>query len=394
MNSKRIIGITLATFIAGCIVSAPPRAPLPPKGGGVVSSPGSDTNRVTVQRPEGYYTRRDIDDALRRGKEQAMRDLERRSERDSRTKRDRDTCEGDRDCEEICDDIFRRRSDREDCEELTVGAVEKLEDVYEYLEDPDDDDLPSIDSADLDALISISIEPIDRLFSRFSKGEAEDVAIWIAENNDVANILEKEDDELKLFEAIFEEIGSDTLDGLEDSLTGRDNFIEIAVEENNEEALRWVHTYFEDERCDNSEESELCVLNEYCGLDLDQDPQDDLLGIEDFAEFIDDLLDEGREGDIQHPGTNVLGNIKKCPVTNEYIERTCDTRSLTSAIVTAFFTPASDCEGSTAALITAIGCESSNGLNSNEFWGGTRSGDNYEDSRDLDDWKNELCGRR
>ena len=40
------------------------------------------------------------------------------------------------DCEEQCGDIYSRRADREDCEELTVRQIEILVDIHEALEDP------------------------------------------------------------------------------------------------------------------------------------------------------------------------------------------------------------------------------------------------------------------
>ena len=58
----------------------------------------------------------------------------------SRTRYTGRTCEDEddnrHDCVEQCRDIYSRRSDREDCEELPIKQIEILEDLHELLEDP------------------------------------------------------------------------------------------------------------------------------------------------------------------------------------------------------------------------------------------------------------------
>ena len=50
------------------------------------------------------------------------------------------TCEDEddnrHDCVEQCRDIYSRRSDRDDCEELPIRQIEVLADLHELLEDP------------------------------------------------------------------------------------------------------------------------------------------------------------------------------------------------------------------------------------------------------------------
>ena len=234
-----ILGIFFSIFIIGCI--APPA-----QNPGSVVRPAPD--RSVVKRTDEAYAERDRLKKENKELQARLKDYSDRKRKTSTTRRGGGECEGDRDCEEICDDIYDRRADREDCEELSVAAVESLEIVYELLEDPDEDDLVDIDPTDFEALIDISIEPVDDLFGRYSSREAREVAVWIAENPDIAAILQDEDDDFQLFEAIFREIGSNgnALDGLGRTITGGDNFMEILITENNAEALEWVHSYISD----------------------------------------------------------------------------------------------------------------------------------------------------
>ena len=357
---KNIVGFALLGALLGCIGIEEPNVP----------RIGEERDVVDVIRTDEEYYRKKI-----KNLEEKLRRL---SQYDDKKKDSRGECEGDRDCEEICDDIFDRRRDREDCEELSIATVERFDEVYKLLEDPDEDDLPDINPEDLSALISISIEPLDDLVGGYSSREAKEVAIWIAENSDIAEVFESEDDDFKLFEAIFKEIGSTATNGLERSLTSGDNFVEILVQDGNDEALEWVHNYFADEggegECNGADDDELCVLSRWCALDFDRTTEEDLLDMESFEDFLTDLIDEASEGDFE-----AHGDLEVCPITEEYLEEIsasghkCSYDEFTES-------SSNNCEEQEGDS-DVTDCSGLSG-----YWG------DIEDANDLDDdWTNQLC---
>ena len=267
---KYPLGLCLV-FLMSCVPSGP-------------AGVGDDDNRRgSIDRDDEDYDRRrdrdpDRDDVIDRSRKRHTGGAE---------------CKGDDDCEEMCDDIYDRRRDREDCEDLSARQVELLKDIYELLEDPDSDDLESIDLKDLDVLINISIEPLDDRVGKYSRREAKEMLIWIASSSEVASLFEKEDDDFKILKKLLGEIKSDDFDALKASIDGGDNFMEIAVEEGNEEAGEWIHEFMEEEVCSGDIESASC-LEKYCELgdSMNDRSAEDMLDFEYFEEYLEDIIEE------------------------------------------------------------------------------------------------------
>ena len=319
---------------------------------------GSDKPRLpgVVDRDDGYYDKRrttddDRDDVIA----------------DSRKRYKGPKCKGDDDCEDICDDIYNSRRDREDCEELSISQVKKLEDLHEVLEDPDLDDLEDIDVKDLDVYVNISISPLDKLVSRYSSRESREFLAWLALNTDAARIVKKEDDDFEILITLLEEVGGivttqggsntsldDALDGLKSNLDGA-NFLELAVSEDNEEAMEWIHDYMEDEQCDNNLETVSC-LQKYCeiGDAMDDDSAEDLLDYDYFEKYIEDIIDE-----------NVRCKVGKWNGTACFI--TGPTQS--------------NCEQAGGTWNSSSGT-----CTDIDIWSAT-----YEDIDDIDEWNDDLC---
>ncbi len=284
---KYIIFLPALLFLVNCITQ--PADPVVP----IVTKPAKS---APAPRPESYYI------------EKAKRDLD-KAETLARAKNKRDrgpTCEGDDDCEEICDDIYRSRRDQNDCEEFSVAQVERFEEIYEILEDPDEDDLQDIDvseDGDFDAFINISIEPLHKLVGKYSSREAKDFLAWIANNEDVAERLEDEDDDYEVLDALLDELNTEAFTALATNIDSSDNFMDLAVVASNEKALEWIHEYLESEHdncsSDTNTNKEAC-LTHYCalGADMDDDNAEDLLGdYEYFQDYIDDIISDEIFGD-------------------------------------------------------------------------------------------------
>ncbi len=280
---KYIIFLPALLFVVNCTTQ--PVAPIVEK-----KAP------VPAPKPESYYiekAKRDLDkaDTIERGKK----------------KRDRGPiCEGDDDCEEICDDIYNSRRDRNDCEELSVAQVERFEEMYEILEDPDEDDLQDIDmsdAGDFDVFINISIEPLHKLVGKYNTREAKDFLAWIAGDEDVAEILEDEDDDYEVLDTLLDELNTDAFLALAVNIDSSDNFMDLAVVAGNEKALEWIHDYLESEHDDCKLETNAgkhnCLVG-YCALGVamqDRNAEDLLDNHEYFQDYIDDLISDKINGD-------------------------------------------------------------------------------------------------
>ena len=221
-------------------------------------------------------------------------------DRDSVLSRSRDRhsgrsrCSNDSDCQEICDDIYDRRKDREDCESLPIGQVEALKEVYEALEDPDEDDLEDVDSDDFDVLVNINIKPLDKLVGKYRARQAKEILRWIASDSDIANVFQKEDDDFEILKELFEKIDDDLETSLKTTIDSGQVFLDIVSEESNEEAGEWIHELIEEELCNRDLESAAC-LKKYCAIakKMDRDTAEDMLSLEYFEDYLDDIIDSG-----------------------------------------------------------------------------------------------------
>ena len=168
-----------------------------------------------------------------------------------------DTCEGDKDCEEQCEDLFSSRSKREDCEELTENEVDGMFTAFEeddgYLAEPDEDDLKDIHPDDVENALDIDERVWTDLFRKYSKTEARRVLYWIATNKEIYDAMDSalDDDDLEDF---FQELIDEFISGrkfwqfitvkIEDD--DEDNFINLAYDDGSDAASFIVERAAED----------------------------------------------------------------------------------------------------------------------------------------------------
>ena len=318
--TKVVLPVLILAFFISCITQAPPiPAQKPPTQRPVTQRP------PPPPKPPAYY------DNLRNNDRDRDRVLSR-----ARDKSKRDTspeCEGDDDCEDICSDIYRSRNDRNKCEEYSVTQVESLEGVHEAFEDPDVDDLEELDLSDVDLYLNISIEPLHKLIQKYRERESEDFLTWVAQNDEVAKILEKEDRDYEVIDRLFDSIhASGFFDALEENIDGRDTFMDLAVEYGNEYALEWVYEYIDDQdtncSADGDPAEENCFTS-WCSLGKVMKPDNarDLLDYDFFDGYIGYVLRDGINADPGPTVTNDTGtdcNIlsDKGWTTKESVERT------------------------------------------------------------------------
>ena len=269
---KSLSGLLLFAFLAGCFGS--------PVG-----------NNPPVDRSDEEYEQRKLDDEDR---EETLGIV--------RTGRTCDKEDRDHDCKEQCGDIYTRRGDREDCEELSVAFIERLEKLHEQLKDADD--LEDIDPDEFDIYVNLSIAALDKLVGRYSSREAKDFLVWMISEDAIAKVFEDEDDDHETFEALLKRLesfsGSDIYKPFVEKIDGGDTLMEVAVDSGNEEIIGWFQDFINEKNsaCDRDETSLGC-WDVYCkiGKVMEDSYRDDLLDVEDFDNYVEDIIEEGTNGD-------------------------------------------------------------------------------------------------
>ena len=261
-------------------------------------------------------------------------------------------------CYDNCRELYSR-NDRDECEELPPVQIEQLVYVHELLKDPDEDELEKIEARDLDIYLNISIKPFDLHAKKYRSREAEDILVWIIQKEDIAKIIEKEDDDYKFLQTILNTLERFDSNNVHEPFTNSVNgqtLIELAVHHDNEIALEWFQKYVFDtsRNCENDEDDLTCFAV-FCRIGESMDRRDglreDWISYDYFERYIDGLIKN-------KTNANDYDAVDNKPAFNDK----------------------DSCEGDT---LNKTDCWNSNNLRGVDF---------IEDIKDLNDgWFNELC---
>ena len=188
--------------------------------------------------------------------------------------RGRRDCEGYEDCEEICDDIFRNRRDKEECYEYSEEMVFDFEDLIEATEKGEVEEIEDIGSYVLECMLDIDEREFAKAVSKMSRKEAQDFALLIAENEDLAEVLEEEDDEFNVLKQLI------------NSLTGRNELEEaLSQEVDDDKTLLWLFA--------EVSESAWNWLDDYVSEECGGRDTEDCPGGENIGAYCNALLESG-----------------------------------------------------------------------------------------------------
>ena len=294
----------LFVFLAGCTGAIPP-GNSPQNSIGYYPSTGYPSNNYPpLPRDEQGYDNKIVNDPNREAVLQ-----------DSRNRLRGGFCENEdknHECKSRCREMYRRKGDREECEELTVTQIEKLIDVHQVLEEADTDHLERIDFEDLKVYLNVSIAGFDNVIRDYRRNDAKEVLIWIAKDEEAAELLRDEDDDYKTLESLLKQITSFSNTEIEEpfskELDSRDGTIfEMAMRSGNDAAIEWFLDYIfsTDRACvgNNGDVSEACftVICEIGEEFNDKDYRVDWMDFPTFENYIDDIIDKGVN---RHGGEN------------------------------------------------------------------------------------------
>ena len=218
----------------------------------------------------------------------------------SRARRNGDACEYERsshECHDLCRTMYRRAEDREDCEELTADNIEKMADVYDALKRAKLNDLVGIKADDLDLFLEVSIAGLDHLIRDYKRSDAEDVLVWIAENETIAEVMRDEDSDFETLEELLELVDSFDRGSVEEPFTrdiDRKTVFEYALSAGNIEAVDYFLDYIfqTDTACHKDKKATLACLTVICviGRAVDDRDRDYFLDSSFFEDFMDDII--------------------------------------------------------------------------------------------------------
>ena len=226
---------------------------------------------------------------------------------DSRLRRRGTDCEAEErnhECKKLCREMYKRRADRDDCEELTVNQIDALMDVYEALESTTD--LTSIVLSDLKVFFKVSIAGFDYLAREYKRSEVKDILKWIVEDPEVTEFFVDEDGEgYETLETLLQRLSSYDTNSIGNNSLIRPftadidlkrTILEVAVEADNEDAVEWLMDYIfkEHNHCENKLTRNCWGVICKIGNEFEEDyNREDLLEISPFEDYVSKIMEDG-----------------------------------------------------------------------------------------------------
>ena len=165
-------------------------------------APWSDYSRLTSIDDRDDYDDEDDDD-----------------DDDRRTNR---VCDDRDSCSDSCDYMFVASRARSKCYDLSMSDVNNLEEVFDVLSSNSisDNDLEDVDEDDLEEFLGLSVDGwVDvikgdrddgqnEVREAYSSNDARKILEWIADNDDIANVILANDDDADVFYELFLRLGT------------------------------------------------------------------------------------------------------------------------------------------------------------------------------------------
>ena len=197
-------------------------------------------------------------------------------------------------CQEICDEIFELREDRELCEEFSLEDVEKLRVVSRIFRDFDRKNSTFLDLKDLEFLLNIGSDPLEKALEQMNDNQKDDFLVWLAADPKATGIIgNAEGKEFEFLKQVLGPSESEVLSQINKPIDDEDTVIEIALNKNNLFLLEWFHDFFGD-NCEKNSSYETCVFTRYyCHFSLSHDSlEKKFFNYAFFTELLNKILKE------------------------------------------------------------------------------------------------------
>jgi len=203
-------------------------------------------------------------------------------------------------CYESCNAIYRRN--QKDCKELTVGQIEKLQELHSVLREAGPEEWLEIETDLFELYLSFSIKAFDDIIDDLRKksrvSKAEDLMIWLVSNEDKAEVFEAVDRNYKTLNKLLQVI--EPFESYEVYLpfskvvNDSDTLIDIIVRERDETdfVFNWILDFIEESSVCKGDPVSVDCFEVYCkiGSAMNKKEQNRLLEKDIFENYIDDIL--------------------------------------------------------------------------------------------------------
>ena len=292
-----------------------------------VPTPEPDTVRTPKEYKERGDNDEDKDDVLRRARQRYSGDIcEDLDRRDTEKKK----------CEKICKEIYDNSKERDECERQYVNLIEDLEEVYDALEDGDEDDFKGINAELFDTYLNIGISGLDDIIRDYNNSEAKDFILWLIDYDEISHIFIKEDKNHKTLLTLFKALDDGYTESVARSAKTGDIFteridspydlMELAINTGSEEIMDWFLSYINDINTDCKADTEsVACFTVYCkiGKDLDDDDRNEWVDdFEVFEEYLNDIVSSEVNREAWEPTKIRTGDIET--LNNVMDEQTSD----------------------------------------------------------------------
>ena len=245
----------------------------------------------------------------------------------SRAKRG-DACEDERSnhrCYDLCKAMYKRADDKEECAELTPDNIEAMYDMWQALETGRLSNLEGINVEHFDWFLNVSIAGFDALVREYKRSEAEDVLVWIAEDEDVAEVMRDEDNDFETLEELLSLVDRFELDSVEEPFIteiDRKTLFEYAIDSGNDIAMDYFLDYFfqTHKSCRRDNHITIACLTLVCkiGDSIDERDRENLLNSSLFSDFAEEIIRKEVNGSnspsgdkwVKGSGDNKIDSIK------------------------------------------------------------------------------------
>ena len=208
-------------------------------------------------------------------------------------------------CHQLCREMYSR--DRDECLEEDPDIIDNIYEVYQDLESVRD--LSGVNLEDLEAYLDISIISFNSLIRDYNRNDAEDMLIWIAEDNEVAELIRGEDEDFRILNdllSLMVRFDSSRIDvPFTRRVDNRDTLMDYALNSGNEEALDYFIEYIlmgsQDCKSGNADLDCLTLMCKIGRASIERD-RGYYFDSRIFEDFISDIIDNEINGSTTESG--------------------------------------------------------------------------------------------
>lgn len=166
-------------------------------------------------------------------------------------------CQNNKECKDICDDIFSRSRHLTECERLPFELVQGFEDIFELIKNLNEREVSirDIQPETLRCLLDINELPFARKLRTLKREHTMDFLSQAASSDStLGDVLRAEDDEFVMLKELYDNLSNeeDDLKKLAEPVSGQLNIFELIIQNRNQKAYDWVDDFVKRE-CDNSQ---------------------------------------------------------------------------------------------------------------------------------------------